>query len=79
MRTQLRIAQPGAQTLGIRWAPRPADGFCVTAFAADGVIEAMEHEQGWFVGVQWHPEDTAPSDAVQQRLYDVFIEQAGGG
>jgi putative glutamine amidotransferase len=57
----------------------PADGFRVTALAADGVIEAMEHEQGWFVGVQWHPEDTAPTDAVQQRLYDVFIEQAGGG
>jgi putative glutamine amidotransferase len=55
-----------------------ADGFRTTAVAADGVIEAVEHDNGWFIGVQWHPEDTAPMDRVQQRLYDVFVEQAGG-
>lgn len=55
------------------------DGFGITAAASDGVIEAMEHETGWFVGVQWHPEDTAPADPQQQRLYDTFVEQAHGG
>jgi putative glutamine amidotransferase len=55
-----------------------ADGFRVTAVASDGVIEAMEHETGWFIGVQWHPEDTAATDPVQQRLYDIFVEQATG-
>ena len=48
------------------------------ARASDGVIEAMEHEAGWVVGVQWHPEDTAANDPVQQRLYDSFVEQAAG-
>jgi gamma-glutamyl-gamma-aminobutyrate hydrolase PuuD len=28
------------------------------------------------VGVQWHPEDTAETDAVQQNLYNAFIEAA---
>ncbi len=33
------------------------DGFCVTAVATDGVIEAMETTDGRpMVGVQWHPE-----------------------
>ncbi len=34
----------------------PAPGFRVTAKSPDGIIEAMESEQGWIVGVQWHPE-----------------------
>jgi putative glutamine amidotransferase len=56
----------------------PAPGMAVAAQSADGVIEAMEHETGWVIGVQWHPEDTAPTDSVQQRLYDSFVEQAAG-
>ncbi len=56
----------------------PADGFGVVASAADGVIEAMEFESGWVIGVQWHPEDTAATDPVQQRLYDALVEQAAG-
>lgn len=31
-------------------------GFVATAMASDGVIEAMESEDGLAVGVQWHPE-----------------------
>jgi len=56
----------------------PASGFSVVATAADGVIEAMEHDVGWTIGVQWHPEDTAGADPVQQRLYDSFVEQSAG-
>ncbi len=55
---------------------RMGDGFAVVGASADGVIEALEHEIGWFVGVQWHPEDTAAEDPVQQRLYNTFVEQA---
>ncbi len=46
--------------------------------APDGVIEAVELEGRdgpWIVGVQWHPEDTAASDPVQQRLFDEFVRQ----
>ena len=31
----------------------------VTQTARDGVIEALEHENGRILGVQWHPERTA--------------------
>ena len=34
-----------------------APGLTVTAKAEDGIIEAVEHyEDGWLLGVQWHPE-----------------------
>ena len=56
----------------------PGDGLSVVATTADGVVEAMEHETGWLIGVQWHPEDTAATDPVQQRLYDSFVEQTAG-
>ncbi len=55
---------------------RIGDGLVVTGVGADGVVEAFEHERGWFVAVQWHPEDTAHDDPVQQRLFDSFVEQA---
>jgi putative glutamine amidotransferase len=29
----------------------------------------------WFVGVQWHPEDTAERDAQQQLLFDELLRQ----
>jgi putative glutamine amidotransferase len=55
---------------------RVGDGLSVTAVGPDGVIEALEHEHGWLVAVQWHPEDTAEDDVVQQRVFDAFVEQA---
>jgi putative glutamine amidotransferase len=52
---------------------RVADGLVVTGRTADGVIEAVEWPGGgWVVGVQWHPEDTAPDDVANQRLFDAF-------
>ena len=27
----------------------------------------------WVIGVQWHPEDTAGTDVVQQRLFDALV------
>jgi putative glutamine amidotransferase len=45
------------------------------AWAADGVIEGIELTlpDQWVIGVQWHPEDTAAADAVQQRLFEAFV------
>ncbi len=49
----------------------------VTAKAADGVIEAIEHTQlPWMMGVQWHPEVTAAEDRTQQRLFDELVAEA---
>ena len=47
----------------------------VSAVAEDGIVEAIEHNEHPFaVGVQWHPEASAASDADQQRLFDAFVE-----
>ena len=53
----------------------PGAGLVVTARADDGTVEAMERPggAGWFLGVQWHPEDTAADDPDQQRLFDAFV------
>ena len=52
-------------------------GLRVVARADDGVIEAVETQSpGWLVAVQWHPEDTAADDPVQQRLFDELVTQA---
>jgi putative glutamine amidotransferase len=47
----------------------------VVAWADDGVVEGIELSLPgqWVIGVQWHPEDTAGTDAVQQRLFDAFV------
>ncbi len=48
-------------------------------WAADGVVEAVEvTSDTWLVGVQWHPEVTAASDATQQGLFDALVAATGG-
>lgn len=51
-------------------------GFVATGHAEDGVVEAIEREEGWIVGVQWHPEDTCGMDPAQQGLFDGFAGEA---
>ncbi|MGD9705108.1 MAG: gamma-glutamyl-gamma-aminobutyrate hydrolase family protein [Acidimicrobiia bacterium] len=52
------------------------DGLRVVGHADDGTVEAVELEgDAWIVGVQWHPEDTAADDAVQQRVFDTFVRE----
>jgi putative glutamine amidotransferase len=41
----------------------------------DGLVEAMEHDDGWVVAVQWHPEETAADDPAQQALFDAFVAE----
>ncbi len=48
-------------------------GWRVTARAADGVIEALEHERHpWAIAVQWHPE-LSINDPLQKRILRAFI------
>lgn len=49
------------------------DGFSVAATAPDGVIEAIEHENGRLFGVQFHPERMG---TVTQPLFRALIERA---
>ncbi len=55
----------------------PAPGLAVSARHGDGTVEGLEHSSArWIVGTQWHPEDTAETDAVQQRLFAAFVSAA---
>ena len=54
------------------------DKLVPAAYAADGTIEALTlagHE-GWFLGVQWHLEDFADTDPLQQGIFQAFIAAA---
>jgi putative glutamine amidotransferase len=52
-------------------------GLKVVARSLDGLVEGLEHggTGQWLIGVQWHPEDTASTDAHQQALYNALIAQ----
>jgi putative glutamine amidotransferase len=81
--SRVRAALGRARTTVLSWhhqaVDRVAAGLVVTARADDGTIEALEVDgPAWIVGVQWHPEDTAGTDPVQQRLFDVFVGRAAG-
>jgi putative glutamine amidotransferase len=57
---------------------RLGEGLCTAAFATDGTIEAVTLDQhaGWYLGVQWHPEDTADTDPRQAGIFDALVEAA---
>jgi putative glutamine amidotransferase len=57
---------------------QPGEGMRPTAWAPDGVIEAVEHERHPFaVGVQWHVELAIPSDARATRPFAALVASAG--
>ncbi|GKQ40446.1 gamma-glutamyl-gamma-aminobutyrate hydrolase family protein [Streptomyces sp. A012304] len=60
---------------------RLGNGLTAAATADDGTIEALElpSSRGWFVAVQWHPEDTASADPSQQNLFGALVRHAGSG
>lgn len=53
-------------------------GLSPAAYSSDGVIEAvtLEDHAGWYLGVQWHPEDTAATDPVQAEIFRHFVDAA---
>lgn len=59
---------------------RVGDGLRVTGRCiSDGVVEVIEPEDpdhSWLLGVQWHPEETAADDPVNQRLFDELVHAA---
>jgi gamma-glutamyl-gamma-aminobutyrate hydrolase PuuD len=51
----------------------------VTAWSDDELVEGVEatdDDDGWIVGVQWHPEWQAGNDTVQHRLFAAFVDRA---
>ena len=52
-----------------------APGLTIVGRAPDGTIEALEmanHPE--LIAVQWHPELTAATDPIQQRIFSAFIK-----
>ena len=54
------------------------NGLVAAAHSADGVIEAvtLQGHEGWYLGVQWHPEDAAATDPVQAAVFAHLIQAA---
>ena len=67
---------------------RVGDELVVAGRSPDGLVEALqrpvpgdmgnmsEAELTWMLGVQWHPEETAPRDPAQQSLFDAVVNLA---
>jgi putative glutamine amidotransferase len=56
---------------------RLGDGLRPVGWTEDGIVEAVEVDDGWMLGVQWHPEETANEDPAQQGLFDALVQRAG--
>ena len=52
-----------------------ADGLVATAHSEEGVVEAIEIPSGagWFLGTQWHPEDTWTERPEQLAVFEAFV------
>ena len=53
-------------------------GLWPAAHASDGTVEAVtiDGHKGWYLGVQWHPEDSAATDPVQASIFRAFVAAA---
>lgn len=57
-----------------------APGFKVSARAKDGVVEAFEMEEGFVIGVQWHPEMmTRKGNQIMLGLFKKLVEVSTKG
>ncbi|MBI3648699.1 MAG: GrpB family protein [Actinobacteria bacterium] len=81
------LATAGVETLSCsshhhQGVDRVGEGLLATGWSDDGLVEAVERAVDdpyagvWMVGVQWHPEDTAPEDPAQQALFDALTSLA---
>ncbi len=52
-----------------------APSLSVAGHASDGCIEALDMEEyRWLAAVQWHPEEVADVDPLQQSLFDQLVQ-----
>ena len=56
-----------------------APNLIASAFAPDGIIEAVEAKASFAIGVQWHPEELAATDPAMRRLFEAFTAVATEG
>lgn len=53
-----------------------ADGFQICATSSDGIIEAIEQEGGYQLGVQWHPESMWKKHPIHQKLFEWLVRNS---
>jgi gamma-glutamyl-gamma-aminobutyrate hydrolase PuuD len=51
-------------------------GLVPVAWAEDGLLEGVELDDGWVLGLQWHAEATAAADPTQQAVFDALVREA---
>jgi putative glutamine amidotransferase len=73
LRRLLGTAELTVNTRHLQAVAAPGAGLRVAAVADDGVIEALESEDGTFLGVQFHPERMGPEAAP---LFRHLVERA---
>ena len=56
-----------------------AEGFTVSATAADGIIEAVENPEKQLLAVQWHPEEMYIRYPRFANLFRWLVEKAAAG
>jgi putative glutamine amidotransferase len=54
-------------------------GLVPVAWAEDGLLEGVELDDGWVLGLQWHAEATAAADPTQQAVFDALVREASSG
>lgn len=69
----LQLERFAVNTRHIQAVASPGRGLRIAARAPDGVVEAVESEDGLFVGVQWHPERM---DEAMAPLFRHLVEEA---
>jgi putative glutamine amidotransferase len=57
---------------------QPGAGLRVCAKTQDGLIEAVEAEQGFALGVQWHPERSFSTDRYAKEVFALFARACNG-
>ncbi|GAY15051.1 gamma-glutamyl-gamma-aminobutyrate hydrolase family protein [Mycobacterium sp. shizuoka-1] len=55
---------------------RVGAGLVVAACALDGIVEAVEDPERFYLGVQWHPEDEDGPEADRLALFSAFVSAA---
>lgn len=53
----------------------PGFGVRIAATGPGDIIEAIETQNGWAFGIQWHPE-LKLNDKVQHRIFEAFVDRA---
>ncbi|PEN12905.1 gamma-glutamyl-gamma-aminobutyrate hydrolase [Longibacter salinarum] len=69
----LRTQRTSVNTRHLQAIATVGEGFRITATAPDGTIEAIEHENGRILGLQFHPERMRET---MMPLFRMFVEQA---